>query len=315
MSHNYNLQTIFSNRSIFSDKNKTQTNSLDSISPIPQRTHQFFMQSEADCQSKQQLKSDETLLKSNMSSGINYSNTDIQDDNTQETVYPINTLNAKSFSQFSENEDTDIKLDINFLNISIPQQKQNQDSSFCLNQQQNRQSNDYFEETSQIQSNTLLNDNESEFESLKISSYQNTERTEVSSIKSASQKRVTFNEQIEKKVFQKDDINGLQQKIQILLRKYEVENRQLESNYLFGQSHGKQTRKTILKASKSWEQTSEYNQSDEQSYDSFETIQFDMDFCQIINEEIIQQLLQSDSPNKNQNYFFSELVGKNIYHE
>ncbi|EAR93304.2 hypothetical protein TTHERM_00745760 (macronuclear) [Tetrahymena thermophila SB210] len=311
MSHNYNLQTSFSIRSRFSDQNKTQTNSLDSISPINQTPHQFFMQLEADCQQKIQLKSNETLLKSNISSEINYSNTDIQEDNTQETVYPINTLNTKSFSQFAENEDKDIKLDINFLNTSIPQQKQNQDQSFCLNQQQNRQSNDYFEETSQIQSNTFLNDTEFEFESLKNSSYQNTEKTEVSSIKSTSQKRVTFNEKIEQKVFQKDDINALEQKIQILLRKYDVENRQLESNYFFGQSHGKQTRKTILKASKSWEQTSEYNQSDQQQqYDSFERTQFDMDFCEIINEEIIQQLLQSDSPNKNQNYFFSELVTK-----
>ncbi|KAL4450435.1 hypothetical protein ABPG74_019333 [Tetrahymena malaccensis] len=296
MNHNYNLETIFSNKNIFSDQNN--------ISPIPQGSYQFFMKSESDFQSKKQVTNNQTLLKSKTPTDINYFDTDIQDEDTLETANSINILNAKSFSLSIENEDQNIQQELTILNIKDQQNTQN--SSFQVIQKEKKQDNDYFGEISQNETNSLIYDTDYECENcLKNSSIQNTERTEVSSIKSPSQKRVTFNEQIEKNTFQKDDIEILQQKIQAFLRKCENENKKQES---LGQIGSRITKKTILKTSQSWEQV----QEKQQQYDAVETTQFNLDYCEIIQEEIVQQLLQLDDSNEQfiSNYFFSELVTK-----
>ncbi|KAL4450437.1 hypothetical protein ABPG74_019335 [Tetrahymena malaccensis] len=321
-----------------SDQNNTLqkmkiSSNTQNLQHFPQNPDLIQSRIDGDQQVKFQLQNRYIDVNSNKSLNvIGDQNAGIQEDDTKETINSINSLKVKRFSQNLETFDKNTQINItlsnfiqhqticrasNCLTSESPIQKYQESDS-------NQKQNGFFLEIPLNQSQNFIDDNDSErveeYEDgdenqsdLQNLTNQKSEKSTTSSLKTSQIKRVTFQDLSQINSLKSPDLsqtneeNASQQQF-FFHQRQKSKLKKAESLYQFSEDNLKRTSKSILKRS----QTFELNQQQRDVKDLIQTYSQDMDFCDILQEQLIQQLLESESCNTNylKKYFFSELATK-----
>ncbi|KAL4450439.1 hypothetical protein ABPG74_019337 [Tetrahymena malaccensis] len=287
-------------------QSKTLSESSERIQFLSQKLDSIFSKMDDSYQRNSMLQNRELVLQSKQCSDVqDDSKADIDDHDSQESINSTNSFIIKSLLPISEKFNRNVKQQIILKNSVQPICNSTSIQSASSTQIQkssgsdlNQKEKSFFLNLPLNQSRCFLGNEESENDN--SVNNQTMEKSRLFSLKSSLQKRVTFQDLVSEETysslkFQKD--------------KQEVKVINSESRYQLSLQSAQKATKSILKK----HQSSEFNLlSKSETKDAFQTYQINMDFFNIKNEEVVQNLLEKEVSNfkYQKKYFFSELTTK-----